>query len=99
AHLADVDQAFDARLQLDESPIFGDVGNSAGEHAVDRIFGRGAFPRIALKLLHAQRDALGVTVDADDLHLDGIADGDDLARVLDALVADFGELHKGVDAA
>ena len=79
AHFADVDQAFDARLQLDERAIFGDVGDPAGERAVDRIFGRGAFPRIALELLHAEADALGLAVDADDLHLDRVADAERLA--------------------
>ena len=99
AHLGDVDQAFDARLQLDEGAIFGDVGDAAREHAVDRIFGRGAFPRIALELLHAEADALGVAVDADDLHLDRVADVDHLARVADALVADVGDVEQAVDPA
>ena len=79
AHLGDVDQALDARLQLDEGAIFGDVGDAALEHAADRIFGGGAFPRIALELLHAEADALGVAVDADDLHLHRVADVDHLA--------------------
>ena len=39
-----------------------------------RIFGGDAFPRIGLQLLHAEADALGVGVDPDDLHLDGLAD-------------------------
>ena len=58
AHLGDVDEALDARLELDERAIFGDVGDAAAEHAADRIFGRRAFPRIALELLHAEADAL-----------------------------------------
>ena len=49
------------------------------ELAADRILGRGAFPRIALELLHAEADALRVAVDADDLHLHGVADVDHLA--------------------
>ena len=40
AHLGDVDQALDARLELDEGAIFGDVGDPAAEQAADRIFGR-----------------------------------------------------------
>ena len=99
AHLGDVDQALDAGLQLDEGAIFGDVGDAALEHAADRIFGRGALPGIALELLHAERDALGVAVDADDLHLDRVADVDHLARVADALVADVGDVEQAVDAA
>src|SRR6185295_6175155 len=63
------------------------------------IFGAGAVPRIAFQLLHAQADALGVAVDADDLHLHGVADVDQLARVADALVADVGDVEQAVDAA
>ena len=99
AHLGDVDQAFDARLELDERAIFGDVGHAAAEHAADRILGRGAFPRIALELLHAEADALRVAVDADDLHLHRVADVEHLGRVIDALVADVGDVQQAVDAA
>jgi hypothetical protein len=99
AHLGDVDQAFDARLQLDERAVVGDVGDAAGELRANRILRLGAFPRIALKLLHAERDALGVAVDADDLHLHHLADVDHLVRVVDALVADVGDVQQAIDAA
>src|SRR5205085_1699286 len=86
AHLGDVDQTLDARLELDEGAIFGDVGDPALEHAADRISGGRALPGIALQLLHAEADALGVAVDADDLHLHRVADVDDFGGVADALV-------------
>src|SRR3546814_2012824 len=57
------------------------------------------FPRIAFELLHAEADALGVAVDADDLHLDRVTDVDDFARVVDALVAHVGDMEQAVDAA
>src|SRR4029453_7404883 len=60
---------------------------------------RRALPRIALELLHAERNALRLAVDADDLHLDRVTDVDDLARVVDALVADVGDMQQAVDAA
>src|SRR4029453_13344929 len=97
--LADVDQAFDARLQFDERTIFGDVRDAAGERALDRILGGGAFPRIALELLHAKAYALRIAVDADDLHLDRVTDVDDFRRMADALVADVGDMQQAVDAA
>src|SRR5206468_4308796 len=74
AHLGDVDQPLDARLELDEGAIFGDVGHPPPEGSADRVFGRRAVPRIALELLHAEADALSVLVDADDLYLHRIAD-------------------------
>ena len=69
------------------------------ERAADRILGGGAFPRIALELLHAEADALRLAVDADDLHLHRVADVDHFGRVVDALVADVGDVEQAVDAA
>src|SRR5215472_11009516 len=74
AHLRDMDQALDPGLELDERAIFGDVGHAAAEHSPDRILGRRTFPRIALELLHSERNALRLAVDADDLHLHRVAD-------------------------
>ena len=98
-HFRNVHQTFDARLELDERPIFGDVGDGTRKLRTDRILDAGAFPRIAFELLHAQRDALRILVDTDDLHLDGFADADRFARVVDALVADVGDVQQAVDAA
>ena len=81
AHLGDMHQAFDARLQLHEGAVIGDVGDLAREARAHRIFGGDAFPRIGLQLLHAQRDALRLLVDLDDLHRDGLADLQDLGRM------------------
>ena len=59
-HFRHVDQALDARLQLHEGAVVGDVGDAAGVLRARRIFRGDAFPRIGLELLHAQADALGV---------------------------------------
>jgi hypothetical protein len=77
-HFRDVDQAFDARLQLDERAVVGDVGDAAGEARVQRILRLDALPRIVQQLLHAERDAVGLVVDLDDLDLHGLADGQHL---------------------
>src|SRR5690606_3788814 len=49
--------------------------------------------------LHAEADALGVRVDLDDLDLDGVADGQDLARMRDALPRHIRDVQQAVDAA
>src|SRR5689334_22968419 len=75
-HFGDVDQALDARLQFDERAVVGDVGDAALELQADRVLGARAVPRIAHQLLHAERDTLRLGVEADDLHLDLLADGE-----------------------
>ena len=52
-HFRDVHQTLDARLELDEGAVVGDVGDAAAELAVDRVFLGNALPRIGLELLHA----------------------------------------------
>ena len=56
-------------------------------------------PRIGLELLHAERDAMGFLVDADDLHLDRLADGEDFGRMVDAAPCHVGDMQQAVDAA
>jgi hypothetical protein len=53
AHLGDMDQTFNPRLQLHEGAVVGDVGDATLEGRGDRIFRLGAVPGIGLQLLHA----------------------------------------------
>ncbi len=98
-HLRDVHQALDARLQLHEGAVVGDVGDAAGVLGADRILGRDAVPRIRLELLHAEADALGLRVEPDHLHLDLLADLQRLGRVVDAPPGDVGDMQQPIDAA
>ncbi len=94
-----MDQAFDARLQFDEGAIVGDVGDAALEAGADRILGFDALPRIVEQLLHAQRNAVGLVVDLDDLDLHRLADIEHFGRVIDAAPGDVGDVQEAVDAA
>ena len=67
--------------------------------APDRVLGGDALPRIGLELLHAQRDALGLRIEPDDLHLDLLADLQRLGRVVDAAPRDVGDVQQPIDAA
>src|SRR5216684_3851954 len=98
-HFRDVDQAFDTRLQFDERAVVGDVGDAAGEARVERVFRLDALPRIVQQLLHAERDAVGLVVDLDDLDLHGLADGQHFGRVIDPAPGDIGDVQEAVDAA
>src|SRR5690606_13949021 len=82
-HLGHMDKALDTRLQLHEGAVIGDVGDRALDLLAQRILAADAFPRIRLELLHAERDAVGFLADADDLHLDRLADIEDLGRMVD----------------
>src|ERR1700687_1799477 len=98
-HFGDVDQAFDARLQFDERAVVGDVGDAAGEARIERVLRLDALPRIVQQLLHAERDAVGLVVDLDDLHLHGLADGQHFGRVIDPAPGDIGDVQQTAAAA
>src|SRR5476649_2234961 len=98
-HFGHVDQALDAGLQFHEGAIVGDVGNAALELGADRILGLDALPRIVQQLLHAERNAVGLVVDLDDLDLHRLADGQHFGRVIDPAPGDIGDVQQAVDAA
>src|SRR6202046_5377986 len=98
-HFGDVDEALDARLELDEGAVVGDVGDAALELLADGVARLNVRPRIFLQLLHSKRDAVGLVVDLDDAHLDLLADGQDFARMVDAPPGDVGHVQEAVDAA
>jgi hypothetical protein len=99
AHFGNVDQAFDAFFQFHERTVVGDVGHAALDAHADRVLGFHAFPRIAFQLLHAKADALGFRVDLDDLDLDGLADRQNVGRMVDAAPRHVGDVQQAVDAA
>ncbi len=86
-------------LQLDERTVVGDVRDGALDLLAIRILGRDAIPRIGLELLHAERDAVGFLVDADDLNLDRLTDVQDFRRMVDAAPCHVGDVQQAVDAA
>ena len=69
------------------------------EARADRIFGLDALPRVLEQLLHAERDAMRLVIDLDDLHLHRLADGQHLGRMVDAAPGDVGHMQQTVDAA
>ncbi len=97
AHFGDVDQAFDTIFQLHEGAVIGDVGNLALEACTNRITDVDAIPRVGTKLLHAERDTLGVRVDLDDLDFDFLTNFHNLRRMIDPLPAHVGDVQEAVD--
>ena len=99
AHFRDVDKPFNTGFKLNECTVFSDVGDAARKLRTHWIIGDSGFPRIAFKLLHTKRDTLRIFVDADNLHLNRIADCDDFAWVRNALVADVGYVKQAINSA
>src|SRR6185437_5724362 len=99
AHFGGMDQAFDARLQLDECAIVGNVGDAAPEFGTRGVLVLDAFPRIGLELFHAERDAMRLRIETHHLHLDALADMQGLRRMVDAPPRDVGDMQQTVDAA
>ena len=92
-------QTFDARLQLNECTVIGDVGHAAHVDRVQRELGFDGIPRIGLELLHAQTDTVGFLVDLDDLNLDGFADRKDLGGVVHTAPSHVGDVQQAIHTA
>ena len=99
AHLGYVDKTLDARLQLHKGAIIGDVADATGEFRADRVFQLDAFPRIRIELLHAERNALGFGIVANDLDLDSLTNRQSLGRMVDAAPRYVGDMQQAIDAA
>ena len=98
-HLADVDQAFDARLELDERAVVGQADDLAAHARANRIAILHRRPRILHELLVAERDALGGRVVLQDDHVDFVVDLEELRRMADAAPRHVGDVQQAVDAA
>ena len=61
-------------LDLDERAVVGDVGDLAEQARARRVAARQADPRVLAELLHAQRNAVLLLVELEDLGGDLVAD-------------------------
>src|SRR5581483_976494 len=98
-HLGDVDQAFDARLDLHERAVVGDVGDLAEQARLLGIAARDVDPRVVAELLQAEADATALAIVLEHLDLELLADLHHFARILDALPRHVGNVEQAVDAA
>ena len=86
-HLGDVHEALDAVAHLHERAERHELGDPAVDQLADLVAVGELLPRILLRGLERQRDALAVEIDVEHLHLDLVADLHDRARVVDVLPA------------
>jgi hypothetical protein len=83
--LGDVDQTFDPLCDLDEGPERDELGYPTLDLLSDVDPLDDLLPRVLPGLLEAERDALAVAVDFENLDLDLLANLDDLTRMVDVL--------------
>src|SRR4051812_44357385 len=96
--LGDVDQALDAVVDAHERAERDELGDLARDDLTDRVGPGEVLPRVLLRRLQRQGDALAVHVDVQDLDRDLLADLDDLGGVVDVLPGQLGDVDQTVDA-
>src|SRR5665811_346306 len=99
SQLRDVHEALDAVLDAHERTERDELGDLAGHDLTDRVGPGERLPRVFLRRLQRQGDALPVEVDVEHLDGDLLADLHDLARVVDVLPGQLGDVHQAVHAA
>src|SRR6478752_5613732 len=98
AHLADVHEAFDARLQLDERTVVRDRDDLARDARADRILVGDVLPRVALELLEPKADTLSRPINIEHLDLELRTDRHELRRMRDASPRHVRDVEQAVDA-
>src|SRR5262249_37627839 len=96
--LRDVHKPLDPRQDLDEGSERDHLGDAALDDVVDRVAVEHLLPRIGLRLLETERDALAVAVDVEHLDLDLLADLEHLRRVVDVAPRQLGDVDQAVHA-
>src|SRR5664279_1513606 len=99
AHLADVHESFDARLELDERAVVRDRHDLPLDPRAHRILLGDVLPRVALQLLEAERDALALPIDVENLDLELLTDVHQLGRMRDAPPRHVGDVEESIHAA
>src|SRR5205823_454491 len=99
AHLANVHQALDARLEFDEGAVAHDVDDLARVPAADRVLRRHILPRAGRLVLETEGDLLLLLVHRQDVHLKLLVDVYHLVGIGDAAPAHVGDVEQAIDAA
>src|SRR6185436_12041202 len=97
-HLADVNQALDAGLELDERAVVSEADDLAAHAGANGIAVLHRRPRILHELFVAERHALGGRVVLEDDDVDFVVDLEELGRMADAAPGHIGDVQQAVDA-
>ena len=94
-----MNQPLDALFQLHKGAIVGDVGHPPDNLPLQRIFLLDVQPRVRRQLLHAQRDALRLGRDFQNLDRDQIVIFQHRARILNPPPRHVGDMQQPVQRA
>jgi hypothetical protein len=94
-----VHQPLDALLQLHERAVADEVDHAAPHAAVDRELLLDLLPGRGFLLLQAQGDLLLLQIDPQDLHLQLLADPDQIAGMVDPPPGHVGDVQQAVEPA
>ena len=98
SELGDVHEAFDPWKDLDEGAERDHLRHAALDDVVLPVGVHDLLPRIRLRLLETERDALPVPVDVEHLDLHGLADVEHLGRMVHVAPAELGDVDEAVHA-
>ena len=98
-HLADVNQALNAGLHLNECTVVGDDDNLALDVVAHFQVLVESVPRMRGELLQTEGDALLLLVEVEDDDIDLLVELDNLLRIVDAAPAEVGDVDESVHAA
>src|SRR5690606_363773 len=96
--LRDVDEAFDTLGDGDEGAERDGLGDRALDDVANLVRRGEGLPWIFGGLTDGERDALPIAIDLEDLHGDLVAQLDELARVVDVLPRELGDVDETVHA-
>ena len=75
-----------------------DLGDAAGDDVALGALVHQPLPRVGLRLLQAERDALAVAIDVEHLHAHALADLEHLGRVVHVAPRELRDVDQAVDA-
>ena len=96
--LGDVHEPLDPGQDLDERAEGDDLRDAALDDVVLVVALEHLLPRVVLGLLQTERDPLAVAVDVEHLDLDGLADLEDLGRMVDVRPGELRDVDQAVHA-
>ena len=99
AHFGNVNQSFNTVFEFDECAVIGDVGNFTLVGFTDFELVGNSLPRVILELFHAQRNTLVVFIELNNLNFNGLTDGQNFARVINAFPRNVGNVQQAVNTA